>query len=319
VESEFTQAEEKANETREEIMQRGRIFQKGSSWILQYRDVDGTQRCRKLADVDERFATKRAVENANLAAKFLNPVNAVTASKNGMETIQTVANFVEFNYLVNVQKRPSTVYGYKHIFNKHLKTRLGTIRLIDFTTGVGQRLMRRIATEEPHLSGLTLKHIKNFLTGVFTYAKQEGFFNGENPMWEVEVPGGNSSRESNKHAYALTEIAAILDALDGVEPARTVIATAAFTGLRKSELRGLRWGDLDDGKLRVNRTVWGSVVEEKTKTEASKAPVPILPMLADLLEEHRNGLPQDGFIFAGPKLNRPLDLHNLVARIIRPS
>jgi integrase len=230
-----------------------------------------------------------------------------------------LSDFIEHVYFDKVERRPSTVFGYKHIFSKHLKDRLCDTRVLDFTTGSGQRLMRQIAKEEPHLSKNTLKHIKNFLTGVFTFAKQESAFNGENPMWEVEVPHGNASAKSHTHAYTLTEIAALLEALDGVEPARTVIATAAFTGLRRGELAGLCWGDLQESNIYVNRTVWGSKVEEATKTAASKAGVPVLPLLATILEQHRNGFADDGFVFAGPKLRRPLDMHNLVNRVIRPA
>ena len=59
---------------------------------------------------------------------------------------------------------------------------------------------------------------------------------------------------------------------------------------------------------------------DETKTDASEAPVPIIPMLADYLEAHRNGVTAGGFIFSGPKFKkRPLDLHNLANRVIRPA
>jgi integrase len=35
------------------------------------------------------------------------------------------------------------------------------------------------------------------------------------------------------------------------EPTKKVIATVSFTGLRMSELRGLRWGDSRDGQVFV--------------------------------------------------------------------
>lgn len=108
----------------------------------------------------------------------------------------------------------------------------------------------------------------------------------------------------------------MLSALD--EPAKTVVATAAFTGLRRSELRGLRWGDLRGDELHVNRMVWESHIEEKTKTPASKAPVPVVGLLRKWLEEHRNGFTADGFIFAGPKTGAPLNLANLARRVIVP-
>jgi integrase len=110
----------------------------------------------------------------------------------------------------------------------------------------------------------------------------------------------------------------MIDVLD--EPAATVVALAAFSGLRKSEIQGLRWEDLKGNELHVQRTAWRPThVVEQTKTEASRGAVPIIPELAKHLENHRNGSPADGFIFTGAKMGRPLDLHNLANRVIRPA
>jgi integrase len=88
--------------------------------------------------------------------------------------------------------------------------------------------------------------------------------------------------------------------------------------LRRSELRGLRWKDLQDGQLNIVNTVWGTHEREKTKTSSSNAPVPVLPVLANLLEEHRNGFTESTYIFQGEKLGRPLNLANLARRVIVP-
>jgi integrase len=46
---------------------------------------------------------------------------------------------------------------------------------------------------------------------------------------------------THAHAYTLEEVAEMLDKLPRTHP-RTVIAVAGFTGLTRSELRGLKWG-----------------------------------------------------------------------------
>jgi integrase len=313
-------------------MQRGYIYQKetktGGIWMLRYRPAKGSlkkdgssfdgveQATVKLTDVDARFPRKRDVEEAKLADKFLVPANI--ASSNPSST-QRLSDFIELVYFVRVQKEDSTIFGYKGIFNKHLKDRLGDERIMDFTTGKGQQLMREIAAASPLLSKNSLKNIKNFLKGVFTFAKQESFFDGENPMNSVETPKGNPDHKIKNHAASLEEIVAILEGLKDQKLALPVVAVAAFTGMRRGEIAGLRWGDLEDKTLFVNRTVWGSKVKDRAKTAASMAPVPVLPMLADVLETHRNGHPNEGFIFQAPKLKRqqPLDLHNLENRVIR--
>jgi integrase len=86
------------------------------------------------------------------------------------------------------------------------------------------------------------------------------------------------------------------------------------------EIQGLRWEDLKGNELHVQRTAWRPTqVVEQTKTEASRGTVPIIPELAKYLENHRNGFPAEGFIFTGAKGSRPLDLHNLANRVIRPA
>ena len=94
------------------------------------------------------------------------------------------------------------------------------------------------------------------------------------------------------------------------EPARTVIFTAALTGLRLSELKGLRWEDFtEDGWLHIRRGVWRGQVND-TKTLSSKAAIPVVPQLAAALEEHKLRNSGKGWVFHGDTGN-PLRLENL--------
>jgi integrase len=114
--------------------------------------------------------------------------------------------------------------------------------------------------------------------------------------------------------YSLEEIAAMLKVLS--EPSATAVATAAFTGLRLGELRGLTWESYKPaqdeeslGWLNVTRSVWRNTVGDP-KTAKSKAPVPVIPQLAQRLDAHRRkrGNPVAGPIFAN-SAGHPLDLN----------
>ncbi len=93
---------------------------------------------------------------------------------------------------------------------------------------------------------------------------------------------------------------------------------AALTGLRLSVLRGLRWGDFDGETLRVQRGVWRTHVGP-TKSQESKAAVPVLAPLKSVLERHRNGVSSTAYIFAGEKRGTPLNLANLASRVVIPA
>ena len=96
--------------------------------------------------------------------------------------------------------------------------------------------------------------------------------------------------------------------------------TAAFTGLRSGEIRGLTWeaytpGDESAlGMVRVLHSVWRGRIGEPKNTR-SKAPVPLIPQLEVLLERHRalNGNPASGPIFAN-RVGKALDLDSLYRR-----
>jgi integrase len=114
--------------------------------------------------------------------------------------------------------------------------------------------------------------------------------------------------------YSLEEIAAMLKVLS--EPSATAVTTAAFTGLRLGELRGLTWGSYEPaqdevslGWLNVTRSVWRNTVGDP-KMAKSKAPAPVIPQLAQRLKAHcqRCGNPVAGPIFAN-SVGHSLDLN----------
>ena len=228
---------------------------------------------------------------------------------------------------------PSTVKSYKDIFDVHVKdSQAAKIRLRDFTARDGQRFLESL---DQKLSQQTHLSIKNFLRGVFTWALTDGAINGANPMQATKAGGWTKTssapslaglpegerirkqkiRESNKHAYSLEEVAEMLDKLP--EPARTVCAVAAFTGLTRSELKGLKWVDYDGETINVQRKIWNQHIGAP-KTEAREKGVFVVPVLRKILAKYKKDHPSvgDGWIFRGEKLQRPLDLDNVSRRDI---
>jgi integrase len=146
------------------------------------------------------------------------------------------------------------------------------------------------------------------------HALRKGFIKGVNPVHEAAAPGTKDEFEGA--AYSLSDLEFFLQKLD--EPARTAVGTAALSGLRKSEIRGLQWPDYTGDTLLVTRAVWGTDVD-KTKTPTSKAKVPVISLLRTLLDEHKKRrVGESPWIFNGEKKGFALNLDNLSRRVIVP-
>src|ERR1700686_822521 len=101
------------------------------------------------------------------------------------------------------------------------------------------------------------------------------------------------------------------------EPGRTAVIVAGFTGLRISEVKGIRWEDVQGDELHVNRSVWSGKISD-TKSLTSKAPVPLLPLVSKALAAHKKRFPSDGWVFAGGT-GHPLRLENVLRRDMKPA
>jgi integrase len=176
-----------------------------------------------------------------------------------------------------------------------------------------QSLLQDVA-QKHNLSGNTLRHIKALLSGIFTFSKQMGYHDGINPVLGVGIPKARPAGET--YAYSLEEVMHIIGTLP--QPAATIAATAAFTGLRRGEIQGLLWQDYDGKELRVSRSVWLGIVDEP-KTRKSKAAVPVIAPLQKMLDAYRraSGFPESGVMFAN-SVGKPLCLNNLTNREIQP-
>jgi integrase len=185
--------------------------------------------------------------------------------------------------------------------------------LREFRTVDGERILESIAKEH-ELTSTTLAHIKAFLSGIFRYARRQGVINSENPIRDVVLPKGKPAGET--HAYSLEEIMQMLRVLP--ESARTIVAVAAFTGVRKGELRGFLWENYDGEQVLISQSFWrGHALEPKTRQ--SKAPVPVIAQLARLLDSYRSlsGNPANGLMFPSPA-GKPINLDALAADVIVP-
>jgi len=296
--------------------QNGRLYEEHGAWYVQYRQriarEDGSSKlnraCKHLGRSTD-FANVFDVERCR--ASFMQIVNCDRLSANSRVTLSA---FVEGAYLpwTKEERRASTSKGHHEIWSNHLRNRIGELRLREFRTVDASRMLRAIAKEKD-LPTTTLQHIKSVLSTIFTYARNEGAFDGANPVDKVLIP--RHAREPGEtHAYDLGQVLQILDLLPLLE--KSIVATAAFAGLRRGELRGLEWTDYTSSELTINRSIWRSVVN-LPKTRASRDSLPVVPALAEILDEYRRsmGNPEAGVVFhSGDGL--PINIDKVGRRVI---
>lgn len=300
-------------------MLKGTITRHRGYWCLRYREriregdtIHTVQRSKRLAPIDAMHKTRRSVQP--IAEAMLEPINKTPS----LYVAMRFGDFIDRVYLpfIESKRRPSTVRGYKQMWLRYLNPRCANWRMHDVETRTIQTLLDQVEREDK-LGPQTMAHIKHFLGGIFHFAIAQNYLpkGTINPVMFAETA---SVPDFDGRAYSLEEIALMLTVLP--EPSRTVVATAAFTGLRAGEIRGLSWEAFSSGTegslgvVRVLRSIWRGRIGEP-KNSRSKASVPLIPQLNKLLEQHRerSGSPAFGPIFANGA-GKPFDLDSLYHR-----
>jgi integrase len=103
------------------------------------------------------------------------------------------------------------------------------------------------------------------------------------------------------------------------------MAIAAYTGLRRGEIIGLKWEDYGGRTIEVRRNICfglrGEMGVELPKTESSKAPVPVINRLKKILDawKKKSAAPAGCWIFqAGFMRKRDHDAALLDAASLTP-
>jgi integrase len=264
-------------------------------WYVRFYDSRVVEGEVKRLRIAKRVVRAKGITKAK-ARELAKPLLAeINRSVQSPETVVTMGDFVELVYLPRMQqqKRPSTYHGYKNIWGDHIRPRCVGLWLRDMRTCYIQQILDDIA-RPGELSRNSLSHIKSSLSGIFKFAKQQGYYDGENPVRDTAIPSAREPEET--YAYSLEEIGEILAVLP--EPAATIFAVAAFTGARRGEIGGLSWENYLDGAIHIARAVWhGHITEPKTRK--SKGAIPVIAPLAKRLEFHRmrSGNPTSGPCF----------------------
>jgi integrase len=165
------------------------------------------------------------------------------------------------------------------------------------------------------------KVITNLKTAL-TFAQGQGLV-AQNVARGMKVKGDSRSKPGKLKAGVdfptKEEVRALLDNVP--ERWRAFFVVAIFTGLRASELRGLRWADidLDAGKLTVSQRADSWFKIGPPKSAAGKRDIPLVPMAINALRQWKSVCPLGELGLAFPNNSGNVEgLPNIQRRVWDP-
>ena len=221
-----------------------------------------------------------------------------------------------------IEKAYTTAETYKRILNNRVIPRFGRQAPLSIEPLAVEQWLRELKKAED-LENPTLDKIRRVMNLVYKHGQRYGLIprdESANPMRWVR-----QRTTSSYTAVIMSPQQAFEILLNIPEPRRTLVLTDAATALRVSEILGLTWFDVDFGDQVINvrrAYVWGKFKLPKSK--ASKAPVPMHPLLAGFLmawRERTMYAKDKNYVFPSFRLKgkKPLSASIMVQKYLRPA
>lgn len=233
-----------------------------------------------------------------------------------------------FENVAKIKVRPSSHQTYKGYIDNHIKPNIGDIPLEKLTTMDLQKLYRKLLTRgrverieaENQPSGLSAKTVRNInqvISSAMDLAVAQKIII-TNPTNACELPKVEHREMQTIPEEQLQAFLAEARATGVYEMYYIELAT----GLRRGELLGLKWQDIDwkNGIIKVKRQIArvdGKIVEAPLKTKNSYRTVTISPQAIEVLREQKRKT-NDQYVF--PSLNggpiSPDSVNNMLKRVL---
>ena len=211
--------------------------------------------------------------------------------------------FSEFTTKYLEQKKtslsPTTYVFYEMIIRTELIPMFGTMKMRDIKTYHVQQFIQYLATEkkrndgvEGGISATTVRRYTTVLRSILTLAYKLDYIPEDvGNSRKIEFP---KEASTEIEVYTVEEVSEILKALEN-EPIniRTLVEVAIFTGMRRGEIVGLKWGDIDfqNQKIHVKRSIYkpknGKAQEKEPKSKYGIRTISIPEQLCKTLVSYR--------------------------------
>lgn len=289
-----------------------------SSWVVDYVDGKGTRRLKtfsgrdpkKRADAFAATAKVQVQEGIHVADRA-----SVTVAKAGSFWIATGEGEGLERSTINQRKR-------------HLKFHIEPFIGETLLSKVDPRAFQDTLRAEGRSPAMVKKALSS-LGSIFADAVERKLAS-RNPVRDMRRTRQGRERRQERRARARLrvgediptpgEVKAIVAALEGRW--RPVILTAIFSGLRSSELRGLRWQDVDiDGRsiaVRQRADEFGEI--GRPKSEAGERTIPVPPLVINTLREWKLACPKGDLGLVFPNGSGKIESHaNVINRGLHPA
>ncbi len=224
----------------------------------------------------------------------------------------------------------TTLDAYRQHLRLHIEPVIGNMKLSQLTAPMVRAFEDKLRSDEAPRSQAMVRKIRTSLSSLIADAQERGLVarNVVRDLRKARYRGAERRAEKRQRGRlkigvdipTREEIRAIVDASEGRW--RPLLLTAIFTGLRASELRGLRWRDVDLTKreLHVRQRADRYNAIGKPKSESGERTVPLPPIVVNTLREWKLASPKSGADLVFPTGNGKPESHaNIVQRGLAPT
>lgn len=267
-----------------------------TAWVAAYTDGTGKRRLKTFARKKEAdaFAATASVEVRE--GIHVADSTTVTVAEAGLRWLTSATN-------AGLER--STLAQYRQHLELHIKPFLGERRLNEVTVPVIRAWQDEL--RKGGRSATMVRRVTVSLGAILADAQNRGLV-VRNPIAELgrrRSPGSRTERRQKPRLrYGVDipttdEVRAIVAAASGRY--RPLLLVGIFAGLRASELRGLRWADveLDKGRLHIHQRADRYAEMGAPKSEAGRRTVPLPPLVVNSLREWKMACPKGelGLVF----------------------
>lgn len=228
--------------------------------------------------------------------KFIHFDKALEVGRVDIPTFKEYAN-KWFDTYKKPKLKPTTLQGYRSNMKMHLFPAFGDMRLDDITVDTLQKFLN----DRVNLAKNTVHTMFVLFSEIMDSAFEDRYIQS-NPAKSrrITIP---STKKKERQALSPEQlrliIAQISEKLTDVTE-RRLMALLLFTGMRRGEVMGLRWEDIDFERrlIAVNRAVsytTNQPIISTPKTKSGKRVIPLDDQLADFLMPHLD----TGYVIGG--------------------